>query len=148
VALDHQLDMLEAHVGTGPVLRLRALPALLAAGRLEGVGRLEMRLADIAGAEARPREAAGIARLAGGVGQVDAVVRHAVGARQEAGEDRGARRLAHQVGRDAGGEARALGRQQVEVRCLHLAALETVAIGALLVGCDEQDIQRHSPTGS
>ena len=132
--------MLEAHVRPPPVLRLRALAAFAGVGRLVGVGGLEMRLADIAGRIARLGEAAGVARLARGIGQVDAVVRHAVRARQQAGQDRGARRLAHQVGRDAGREARAVARQHVEMRRLHLAALEAVAIGALLVGGDEQDI--------
>ena len=37
-------------------------------------------------------------------------------------------------------KARAVARHLVEVRRLDLAALETVAVGALLVGRDEQDV--------
>jgi hypothetical protein len=137
VTLDHQLDMVEAHVGTTPILRLHSQATLGRACWLKGIGRLEVRLADVTCAVPRLGEGAGIARLACRVREVDSVVRHSVGARQETGEDRGAGRLAHQVRRDAGREAAPLGGQHVEMRRLHPAPFEAVAVGALLVGGDE-----------
>jgi len=100
-----------------------------------------MRLADVACAVPRLCEGAGIARFACRVGQVDAIVGDAVRRRQQAGQDRRSRRLANEIRRDAGREARAFACQHVEMRRLHLAAFEAVAVGALLVGRDEQDIQ-------
>ena len=64
----------------------------------------------------------------------------AVGARQEAGEDGGARWLADDAGGDDGFQAQAFGSKQVEVRRLYFAAAKAVAIAALLVGGDEEDV--------
>ena len=141
VPFDHQFDVLETHVGPVPVPRLRRGAAFRRAGRREVVRRLEVRLADVAGAVARFRERAREAGLAGRIRQIDAVIRDAVRRRQQAGEDRRARWLAHHVRRDAGGEARAFARQHVEVRRPDPAAFEAVAIRALLVRGDEEDVQ-------
>ena len=142
VALEHQLDVADPHVRAVPfgTVARRALAAFRRAGRRERVRRREVRLADqrgvVAVASERPRVAARAHRF----GQVDAVVVDAMRARQEAGQDRGARRLADEVGRDARREARARARHRVEVRRLHAPSFEAVAIGALLVGSDEEDV--------
>src|SRR5688572_14875255 len=150
VALDHQLDVLEAHIRAAPVRVLVAVAALGRAGGLEGVRGGEVRLADVAGAVAGARESGGETRAADFRIEVDAVVGDAVRVRQQAGQDRSARGLAHQVGRDARRESRAGARHGVEVRRLDLAALEAVAVAALLVRGDEDNVRLtwHSYWGS
>ena len=139
----HQLDMAEAHIGPEPgrVETGRAVAAFRRAGRREGAAGREMRLADegrVVALRVERRCEAAFARLRA---QVDAVVRHAVGQRQEAGQHGGPRGLAHKVRRDAGVEMRPLRRQPVEMRGLHAPAGEAVAVGALLVGGDEEDVR-------
>jgi hypothetical protein len=135
VAADHQLDMLERHVGAEPVrtVEVGAGAVLRLAGGLEGVEGREMRLADEAGAVAAAAELAGEAGGADRVVEVDAVVPDTVRARQEPGEDAGAGRLADDVGRDAGRKARPVLGEPVEMRRLDPPSLEPEAVAALLV---------------
>src|SRR5687767_212649 len=144
VAFYDEFHMLKAHIGAGPVGILVAVAALRRAGGLESMRGREVSLADVAGAVARARERAGETGLAYLRIEVDAVVRDAVCVRQQTGEDRRARGLADEVRRDAGREARAFARHAIEVRRLHLAAFETVAVAALLVRSNENDVQLHS----
>ena len=94
-----------------------------------------MRLADVAGAVARARERAGETGFADFRIEIDAVVRDAVRVGQK--PVRIEAREAGEVRRDAGREARAGARHAIEVRRLDLAALEPVAVAALLVRGDE-----------
>ena len=137
-----QLHVLKSHVRSapvGPVARL-ALVALGRAGRRERRLGREVRLAEkrglVAGARQRAREPA----LADRGIEIDAVVPDAVRERQQPGQYRGARRLAHEVGRDVRGEARALAGEPIEMRRADAGILEAVAVGALLVGGDQQDV--------
>src|SRR5437868_2826104 len=71
---DHQLDMVEAHIGAHPARIIGALPALRLSGRLEGVEGGEVRLADEAGLVTGIDELAGEAGGAHLVLEVDAIV--------------------------------------------------------------------------
>ena len=139
----HQLDMAEAHIGPEPgrVETGRAVAAFRRAGRREGAAGREMRLADEGRVVALRAQRRCEAALAHFRAQVDAVVRHAVGQRQEASQHGGTRGLAHQVRRDAGVEMGPFRRQPVQMRRLHAPAGEAVAVGALLVGGDEEDVR-------
>ena len=139
----HQLDMAEAHIGPEPgrIEIGRAVAAFRRAGRRKGAAGREMGLADerrVVALGVERRRKAAFARLRA---QVDTVVRHAVGQRQQAGQHRRARGLAHQVRRDARIEMRPLRRQPVQMRRLHAPAGKAVAVGALLVGSDEEDVR-------
>ena len=142
MAEKHHLDMLEPHIGAIPVVTIlcRGLHTFRRAGRLMGVIGREMRLAEIGGVIACRCQRSGEPLVPGLRRQVDAVVVNAVRARQLAGQDRGARRLADDTGCDRVGETCSLGSQLVEMRCLDFATLDAEAVGAVLVGGDEQDI--------
>ena len=142
VAQHVQLAVLKTHVRPEPirpVLRLALVAFRRARRRKGGFGR-KMGLADKTGLITRARQRAREAGLAHARIEIDAVVPHTVRQRQQAGEYRRTRRLAHQIRRDAGGETRALLRKPVDMRRLDVFVFETVAVGALLVGGDEQDV--------
>ena len=142
VAQDHQLHVLESHVGAGPIgpVVRRRQTALGRSRGLERQRRREVRLADESRSHPRLAQGSGDAGLADPGIEVYPVVVHAMGVRQQPREDRGARRLADVVRRDAGGKPGALPRHDVQVRRLDLAAFEAEAVTALLVRCDEYDV--------
>ena len=143
VAHQHDLEMLEAHVGSEPVRPVgrRGFQALGRAGLAEGVVGREMRLAEERGVIARRRQRPGKSLLADGGIQVDAVVVDPVGTRQLAGQDRGPRGLADHAGRDRSGETGSLPRKLVQMRRLDCASLDTKTVTPLLVGRDQQEIR-------
>ena len=105
------------------------------------MSRGEMRLADQRRIIAGAGQLGGEALLRRFGRQVDAIVADTMGARQQARQDRGACWLAYQVRRDAAAEQHAIARDLVEMRRMHLAAHHAQAIGAVLIGRDEQDIR-------
>ena len=150
VAHHHQLDVLEAHVRSTPVVGVipRREFAFRRAGRLEGVLGRKVRLADEAGGIACCGELPAESRRADLRVEVDPVIPRPVGERQQSGQDRRTRRLADVVGGDARGKARALLRHQIEVRRLDRTAFETEAVAALLVRSDEQDVGTYGEAQS
>ena len=138
-----KLHVLKAHVGAEPggtVLRL-ALVAFGCSGGRERGTRGEMRLAQECRVVACARERAGKAALTHPRIEVNPVVPYAVRERKLPGQYGGARRLTHEIRRDARGEARAVPREPVDVRHADVGILETVAVRALLVGGDEEDVR-------
>ena len=142
VSEHHQFRMFEPHVRAEPAAVVQfAVEAVLGrAGRREGRLGREVCLADERGRVAGPGECAGEALFTDCRIEVDAVVPDAVRERQHAGQYRGARGLADQVGRDRGLEPGAVACEPVQVRRQYFRPLESVAVAALLVGRDEQDV--------
>ena len=143
MAQHRQFDVIEPHVRPEPAWAEigLALVAFRRAGRLEGRLGCKVRLADECGFITAFGERAGeTLRTDFGI-KIDAVVPHAMRQWQQSSEYGRARLLAYEVGRDAGIKARAVTREPVEMRRFDFGALETVAVAALLVGSDKQNVR-------
>ena len=100
----------------------------------------KMRFADDPSGVPRSRERSGKAFFTDFGIKVDPVIMYAVGARQQPGQDRSTRRLAHSTRGDDRFQTGAFAGQNIQMWRLDIAAAKAIAITALLVGCDEQDI--------
>lgn len=99
-----------------------------------------MRLADQRRCIARLGQLPGEAAISDLGAQIDAIVLDAMGLGQLAGQDRGPRGLADRRRGDAGRRMDAFGPQPVQMGCLDPPPGEPIAIGALLVRGNEDDI--------
>ena len=139
----HQFNVLKPHVGAVPRIGIavRRLETLRRASRLERVVGRKMRLTEIGCFIPCRGHCSSKPLLANRRIKVDAIVMHSVGAAKLTCQDGGARRLANHGRGDAIGETRAVCGQLIQMRGFDVAPFMAHAIGAVLVGRNQQDVR-------